>query len=100
MKALNEYQEIIKYIDNISIPENKHIFLQALKELETYRIKDPQNVDINYDIGIGYEKLENLKDAEEMLRTVIAEEANHSEALFYLGKIYYLEKDYQLAADF
>jgi len=35
-----------------------------------------------------------------MLRTVIAEEANHSEALFYLGKMYYSEKKYQLAVDF
>lgn len=100
MKALDEYLEIIKYTDDILNPDNERVLLQALKKLETYRIKDPQNVDINYVIGIGYEKLGNLKDAEEMLQTVIAKEANHSEALFYLGKIYYLEKDYQLAADF
>jgi len=100
INIFNEYIDIIKSIDKISYPENKKLLLYALKELEIYSRSDPQNIHVFCYIGIVYEKLQNLKKAEEILKKVLENDKNHNLALIELGRIYYLEKKYQLAAEF
>jgi hypothetical protein len=101
IESLIEYIEIIKHIDSISNPENKKLLLHALKKLESYKTKilEPQGVNIDYVMGFGYEKLGNLEKAEEILKNVLKKDKNHADALFQLGKIFYLEKRYKSAAD-
>jgi tetratricopeptide (TPR) repeat protein len=70
-------------------------FESALLDFEEASSQDPDNIDYQFNLGLCYSKLNQLKDAEETFSTVIEKNPNHSGAYFNLGNLKFKAESYE-----
>ncbi len=94
-------QQLFRAINIIKAANrNKAKYEDAVLILEELYKKDPQSIEVNYQLGYAYSRLKKVGEAEQHFTNVLEKEPDHQFANFELARIYLGGKKYLEAAEF